>query len=29
VTASGGLYAPPAKFRAHPVKPNATTLTPA
>jgi malonate decarboxylase alpha subunit len=27
VTASGGLYAPPAKFRAQPAKPNATQLT--
>jgi malonate decarboxylase alpha subunit len=27
VTASGGLYAPPAKFRAQPTKPNATTVT--
>jgi malonate decarboxylase alpha subunit len=27
VTASSGLYAPPAKFRAQAAKPNATTLT--
>jgi malonate decarboxylase alpha subunit len=27
VTASGGLYAPPAKFRAQAAKPNATTVT--
>jgi malonate decarboxylase alpha subunit len=27
VTASGGLYAPPAKFRAPAAKPNATTVT--
>jgi malonate decarboxylase alpha subunit len=27
VTASGGLYTPPAKFRAQAAKPNATTVT--
>jgi malonate decarboxylase alpha subunit len=27
VKASGGLYAPPAKFRAQAAKPNATTVT--
>ena len=26
VTASGGLYVPPAKFRAQAAKPNATTV---